>query len=309
VAEETLRTYRGAMDRYALHEGTAAVFRLIDATNEFIAEAEPWALAKDASKADRLSQVLYDTAEALRVSAVLLTPVIPTSTVEILRRAGEPTAAKDLRLDRDAVWKADLSRTTVRGPALWPRLETSEPVTAGVTSQKTETSIVSNPADPNQAPGAGAPAAAAAASAPGAPAAAPAASTPTGDQAAAAAAPAPAAPSASPIAGERLSIEEFMKIDLRVAKVLTAERVPKSKKLVKLTVDVGFEQRTLVAGIAEAYEPEALIGRTVVIVANLKPATLMGVESNGMVLAGSPEGGKPTLVGFDNPPPLGSRVR
>jgi methionyl-tRNA synthetase len=74
-------------------------------------------------------------------------------------------------------------------------------------------------------------------------------------------------------------------------------------------VDVGFEQRTLVAGIAEAYEPDAIIGRTIVIVANLKPATLMGIESNGMVLAGSPEGGKPQLIGFDIPLPPGSRVR
>ena len=96
-----------------------------------------------------------------------------------------------------------------------------------------------------------------------------------------------------------------MKIDLRVAKVLTAERVPKSKKLVKLSVDVGTEQRTIVAGIAEAYEPDALVGRSIVIVANLKPATLMGIESNGMVLAGSPEGGKPELVAFVNPPPPG----
>jgi len=100
-----------------------------------------------------------------------------------------------------------------------------------------------------------------------------------------------------------------MKIDLRVARVLSAERVPKSKKLVKMTVDLGFEQRTLVAGIAEAYEPEVLVGRTIVVVANLKPAVLMGIESNGMVLAASPDGGKPTLVTFDAPVPIGSRVR
>jgi methionyl-tRNA synthetase len=100
-----------------------------------------------------------------------------------------------------------------------------------------------------------------------------------------------------------------MKVELRTAKVLAAERVPKSKKLLKLSVDVGTEQRTLVAGIAEAYEPEALVGRTVVIVFNLQPATLMGVESNGMVLAASPDGGKPTLVSFETPPPPGSRVR
>jgi methionyl-tRNA synthetase len=74
--------------------------------------------------------------------------------------------------------------------------------------------------------------------------------------------------------------------------------VPKSKKLLKLQVDVGTEHRTLVAGIADALRTQALVGRTVVIVFNLKPATLMGVESNGMVLAASPDGGKPTVVGF-----------
>src|SRR6476646_5850428 len=100
-----------------------------------------------------------------------------------------------------------------------------------------------------------------------------------------------------------------MKIDLLVARLLTAERVPNSKKLVKMTIDLGSEQRTLVAGIAEAYEADALIGRHVAIVANLKPAKLMGIESNGMVLAASPDGGKPLLVSFDQPPPPGSRVR
>jgi methionyl-tRNA synthetase len=100
-----------------------------------------------------------------------------------------------------------------------------------------------------------------------------------------------------------------MKVDLRVARVLTAERVPNSKKLMKLTVDLGTEQRTIVAGIAEAYEADALVGRTIAIVANLKPAKLMGVESNGMVLAASAEGGKPLLISFEQPPPPGTRIR
>jgi len=100
-----------------------------------------------------------------------------------------------------------------------------------------------------------------------------------------------------------------MKVELRVAKVLTAEKVPNSRKLVKLSIDVGTEQRTLVAGIAEAYEPEALVGRTIVMVFNLKPAKLMGIESNGMVLAASPDGGKPTLVTFDQDVAPGTRVR
>ena len=94
-----------------------------------------------------------------------------------------------------------------------------------------------------------------------------------------------------------------------MAKVLEAEPVPKSKKLLKLTVDTGSDQRTIVAGIAEAYQPEQLVGRTVVIVANLQPATLMGVESHGMVLAASPDGGPPTLVGCDAAIALGTPVR
>ena len=81
------------------------------------------------------------------------------------------------------------------------------------------------------------------------------------------------------------------------------------KKLLKLQVDCGTEQRTLVAGIAEAYEPDSLVGKTVVVVFNLKPAKLMGIESNGMVLAASPDGGQPEIVMFANPPAPGTRVR
>jgi methionyl-tRNA synthetase len=105
-----------------------------------------------------------------------------------------------------------------------------------------------------------------------------------------------------------ITISDFGKVDLRVARVLAAERVPKSKKLMKLRVDVG-EERTLVAGIAEAYEPDALVGRHVVIVFNLQPATLMGVESNGMVLAASHDDGRPELLTLENPPKPGTRVR
>jgi len=108
---------------------------------------------------------------------------------------------------------------------------------------------------------------------------------------------------------QRASIDEFMKIEMRVAKVLAAERVPKSKKLIKMQVDIGSEERTTVAGIADAYTPESLVGRTIVVVTNLKPVKLMGIESNGMILAASPEGGAPVLVSLDQPLPPGTRVR
>lgn len=108
---------------------------------------------------------------------------------------------------------------------------------------------------------------------------------------------------------DRISIDDFMKVELRVAKVLAAEPVPKSNKLLKLQVDVGTEQRMIVAGIAQAYQPETLVGRTIVVVFNLKPAKLMGVESNGMVLAASAEGGQPILLSVDESAVPGMRVR
>jgi methionyl-tRNA synthetase len=260
--------YRRSMDANALHEGAAAVYRLIDGANEFIAATAPWSLAKDPALSDRLSQVLFDAAEAIRLAAVLITPIMPQAGPEILRRIG--AAGTDLRLDRDGLWRNDGERAIRQEGPLWPRRDAP----AGRAGAK-ELVVTDAPIPDAARP-----------------------TTPV-------AAPSPEAVQPSP----RISIEDFMKVDLRVAKVLAAERVPKSKKLIKLQVDVGTEQRVLVAGIAESYDPEALVGRTVVVVFNLQPATLMGIESNGMVLAGSPDGGKPVLVGFDNAPAPGTRVR
>ncbi len=106
----------------------------------------------------------------------------------------------------------------------------------------------------------------------------------------------------------RISIEQFMQIDLRVAEVRAAERVPKSKKLIKMTVFTGEEERTIVAGIATKYTPEELVGRKIVIVANLEPAKLMGIESNGMVLAASIDG-EPSLLSVDSAVPAGTKVK
>ena len=255
-AETSAAEYRAGMESLEIHLAAASVFRIIDAANLHIAESAPWALAKDPTQADRLTQVLFDAAEAIRLAAVLLSPVMPAASREILRRVG--ARADQLRLDGDGVWNAGGERVLIQDAALWPRFDkktskeklVSEPVNAEPTNPE--------PGIRNQEP-------------------------------------------------DRISIDQFMNVELRTAKVVAAEAVPKSKKLLKLQVDLGTEQRTILAGIAEAYQPESLVGRTIVIVANLKPAKLMGIESNGMVLAASPEGGKPVLVTVDAEP--GWRVR
>ncbi|HXY39593.1 MAG TPA: methionine--tRNA ligase subunit beta, partial [Vicinamibacteria bacterium] len=117
-----------------------------------------------------------------------------------------------------------------------------------------------------------------------------------------------AAPSAAPTVSDRIDISEFARLELRAARVTAAEKIAGSKKLVKLQVDLGSETRQLVAGIADAYVPETLVGRTVVVVANLKPAKLMGVESNGMVLAGSVDG-KAVLCTFEAEVAPGTKVK
>jgi methionyl-tRNA synthetase len=272
LAESAVTSYREAMDRHALHEAVAAAFRLVSATNEFVASSQPWALAKDPARETDLSGVLYDAAEAVRVAAVLLQPIMPDSAAEILRRVGDLTAPEARRLS-DAAWRSGEARQISNSGALWPRIEDK-----GAT-------VVSETPTPNPVPTA-APVTASATS------------------------PAPAAPAAASPAGDgQIAIDDFMKVELRTAKILTAERLPKSKKLLKLSVDAGeAAPRTILAGIAESYEPEAIVGRSIVIVANLKPREMMGTVSQGMVLAASTDNGPAMLVNPDPAPP-GTRVR
>jgi methionyl-tRNA synthetase len=251
---------------------------LVRHVNKYIVEREPWKLAKDVTNTDVLNQTLYHGADALRVIAALVDPVMPDAAARIRRMlgvTGEP-------------W------TTLRAGAIAPgtKLGDVEPLFPRIEKNLEElrnmnTGNESAPTPP--------------------PAAAPAAAAPVT---------APAAtPSAGPVLTDRpagdghIAIDDFMKVELRVAKVLEAEAVPKSKKLIKLRVDVGTEHRTILAGIAEAYTPDQLVGRTIVVVANLKPRPMMGMESQGMVLAASTETGPPSLVAVDPSLPAGARVR
>jgi methionyl-tRNA synthetase len=278
-----IESVKSAVGSFQFSFALREIWDVIGATNRYIVTREPWVLAKDAARRAELDTALHVAGDTVRVIAELVRPFMPATGERTLRMLGiEPSADAWHSLRRGT-----LKPGTVMGPttALFPRMEQS--------LEELQNMATDNETTPPAAPPA--------------PQASP-------DSTAAAPAPAQSAPPVQAVAStapavERLSIEDFMKVELRVAKVLTAERVEKSKKLLKLSVDVGTEQRTLVAGIAEAYEPEALVGKTVVIVFNLKPAKLMGIESNGMVLAASPDGGKPTVVSFDEPPPPGTRVR
>ena len=260
------------------------VWALISDLNKYIVTREPWTLAKSPEARPRLEATLYNAADALRVIASLIEPVMPETSKRIRAMLGVGAET----------W-VDLKPGTLKAGSalghiepLFPRMEHTVDELRKMADGPAEAGPHKQPASPE----------------PRVPTATPAADATAGKPAAA-----PAAAEAAAKADSKITIDDFMKVELRTAKVLAAEKVPNSKKLIKLSIDVGTEQRTLVAGIAEAYEPEQLVGRTIVMVFNLKPAKLMGIESNGMVLAASPEGGKPTLVGFDQDVPPGTRVR
>jgi len=244
---------------------------VIGATNRYIVTREPWALARAADRRAELETALFVAADTLLVLAELLRPFIPGTADRTLKMLGvEPKPDSWTRLARGTLAPETRFGETSQ---LFPRIEQSveelRQMAESTSNQPPGTVEAKPPSTVEAKP--------------------------------------PSTLQAQPPG--TITIDDFMKVELRVAKVLAAERVPKSSRLLKLLVDVGSEQRTIVAGIAESYEPDTLIGRTVAIVFNLKPAKLMGVESNGMVLAASPEGGKATLVSFDEPPAPGTRVR
>ena len=252
--EQTLRdTIGGVVGGFETFQISAALqgtWDLVRSVNQYIVKREPWALAKRPDARGLLDATLYRAADALRVTAALIDPVMPQAAERIRGMLGISQESWAGLRPGTLPSGTRLGETT----PLFPRIEKTVEELRGMTSQ-------------------------------------------------------PDAASPAPQEDKRITIDEFMKVELRVAKVLEAEAVPKSKKLLKLKVDTGADQRTIVAGIAEAYQPDQLVGRTIVIVANLQPAKLMGVESNGMVLAASPEGGLPMLVAVDPSIPPGARVR
>ena len=303
-ATSVVGVYRAAMDRFAIHDGASSAFDLIDATNKFIADVQPWAVARDPARSDELDRQLFDVSEAIRIAALLLLPVMPQSCAEVLRRVGETRDVGSLRLGQDGVWMTTGDKVIVKGDPLWPRIEVQKgptPSTLEIKGEaRAEDTMTEQPQHPKSEEASDSAAAATTAT-----------PQPIGQD--------PATPTAGGVPGAapvpddspKISIDDFFKVELRVGRVVSAEAVPKSRKLIKIQLDTGDGERQVLAGILGAYAPEALVGRTVVFVANLKPAKLAGLESNGMILAASgPDGGKPVLLTVEDPAaaPPGSKV-
>jgi methionyl-tRNA synthetase len=253
------------------------IWSLISAADKYLTLEKPWSLGESADDQQRRATVLWTTAEVLRVVILLTHPVLPESTMKVwalLGQAGNPSA-----VDLGGLQWGQLASGIALGKsqALFPRIEKAEAIERMEAMEK-------------EAQNAPSPAAAST------PASAPAVSG--------AAAAAPAVP-------DKIGIEDFAKVEMRVGQIKTAERIVGADKLLKLTVDIGTEIRQICAGIAQFYEPEKLIGRKVAVVVNLAPRKLRGVESNGMIVAASvgPEG-RPVLAGFpDEDVEIGARLK
>ena len=241
------------LEQLEFNRALEAIWQIVQIANQYVDKTAPWTLAKNESDADQLRTVLYYMAETLRCLSLAAYPFIPKSSQSIRTQLGISTDFTSPLMKSKIEWGGLEAGTAIlKGTSLFPRIE-SKPQGAKTVSDATipPQPTAAIPAPPTTAP-----------------------------QNSATEAPTPAAPA-------QITIDEFMKIQLKTAKVLAAERIPKSEKLLKLQVSLGegTEPRQIVAGIGKKYEPEALIGKTIIVVANLKPAKLMGIESQGMVLA------------------------
>jgi methionyl-tRNA synthetase len=274
---EVLEQYNNLGFSKALEE----IWSVIGATDKYLTTEQPWALTDSEADQQRRATILWTTAEVLRVVTALMHPVLPESTAKVWTLLGQQGPLGHLELE-DLSWGQLKPGTTLgKSQALFPRIDKAEAIERMETMEKEE----------QQKPHPSAATTPAAAPAP----------TPAATGAASAAA---------PEGVQKIGIEDFAKVEMRVGQVKTAERIVGADKLLKLTVDIGTEVRQICAGIAQYYEPESLIGRKVVVVVNLAPRKLRGVESNGMIVAASvgPEG-RPVLAGFAEEVEVGARLK
>jgi methionyl-tRNA synthetase len=269
LAGQTVTAAEAAFDRFEFSRGLEAVWGLISAVDKFIVQKAPWKLAKQPDAQAELDATLHTSAEALRIVTALLYPILPQSTPKIWAQLGMKEPIESVRLSNLKWGQLPAGQKIGEVAAVFPRLEPKPAI-----DKMRELEVVAT-AEQNKL---------------------------LGKTAEPAAEATPETP--------KIAIDDFGKVDLRVGQVLSAETVKGADKLLHLKVDLGeAEPRTIVAGIAEAYKPEQMIGRKVVIVANLQPRKLRGLTSNGMIVAASVEGGKPVLAGFLEDIPVGARLK
>ncbi|MGA3075065.1 MAG: methionine--tRNA ligase [Bryobacteraceae bacterium] len=270
AARQTIVDAISAFDALEFTRGLEAIWVLLSKLDKFIVERAPWKMARQPEAQADLDATLYTAAEALRISTVLLAPVLPQSTPKIWTQLGMTEPLESVRLATLAWGQLPPGQKIGEVSGVFPRIEAKEAIAK---MQELEVRVTE---EQNVMLGK---------------------------------APKPEASAIAP-ATDRISIDDFAKVDMRVGQVLSAEPVKGADKLLHMKIDIGEPQpRTIVAGIAEAYPPAQLIGRKVVIVANLQPRKLRGIESNGMIVAGSIEGGKPVLAGFLEDVPIGARLK
>ncbi len=293
LAEKTLVDYQEHMDKMEINEAMKSVWALIGEANKYIDITAPWNLAKDPEQDRRLKLVLYNLAETLRFVALMIEPYMPVTAPKILEQLGLDAGGK--HLFSDLKWGGIKDGThVVKAEPLFPRIDVLPDGRTLVGATKKYAGKVFNPETGKHEEYD--PAAEKAKAAKPAPAKAEPAKKEAPKKAA------PAGPA------EEVTIDDFGKLDLRVATILSAERVPKTDKLMKIQVDIGGEERTIVSGIAQHYTEEQLVGRNVIVIKNLKPVKLRGIMSYGMLLAASD--GEGNLVLADAPAiKAGSRVK
>ncbi len=288
LAAKVIADFNESFDAFQFSRALESAWSLVGAVDKYIVENEPWALAEkqDEESRSRLATVLYTSADALRIGTALAHPVMPNSTARIWAQLGLDDIRK-LQLNELKWGQLKIGTRLGKVEAVFPRADKS----AVERMQQLETEGRTMTATSNAAPAPAAAAEPVTAVAPASPAAAPAAGTAASEPG-------------------TISIDDFVKIDLRVALVKVAEPVKGTDKLMRLEVDLGTETRQIVAGIAKAYTPEQLVGRKIVIVANLAPRKLRGLESKGMLLAASiGEHGTPVLAGFLEDVPVGAKLK
>ena len=257
AAANAREKYCAYMDEFKISDAIEEVFNLLRRANKYIDETTPWVLAKDEAKKNRLGTVLYNLLETIRISAVMLSPIMPETAKAIF--AVLSTDKNDFE-SISGFGALAVGTEVGKSAHLFDRID--EKVKMEEINKELEAAAKAAKADE---------------------------------------------PCEKPEGVAQIGIEDFQKVELRVAKVLECETVPKAKKLLKLQLDLGYEKRQVVSGIAKFYKPEDLIGKKLIVVANLAPATLCGVESQGMILASGEDEIK--VVFLDQSAKLGDRVR